>query len=450
VSDAAACYAVLSRVHELYAPMAGEFDDYIAKPKSNGYQSLHTVVRDATNRPLEIQIRTEAMHQHAETGVAAHWAYKEAGAKGYAGVSATGSYDAKIAVLRQLLAWQQDISGDAKLTDVLDDRIYVLTPDAAIVDLPQGATPVDFAYALHTNLGHRCRGARVNGQMVTLNTPLSNGQTVEITAAKEGGPSRDWLNPELHYLASPRAKAKVRAWFNALQLEETIARGRDAVEKLLQREGKTALKLDDLATQLGFKTAEALFEVVGKDEFSVRTIEQYLRPAASAAVSDDEQVLLRTSRVAEKIVPSKAAGSVLVVGVDSLLTQCCKPAPPDAIVGYVTRGKGVSIHRANCATLRSLVEKEGERLVDVAWGAPKSGASYIVDVQVIGNERSGLLRDVTEVFSKEKMPVRSVQQHVARGASWITLTVSIQDAAQLAKVLAGVAQVPGVETARRI
>ena len=453
VHETQACYAALSRVHELYEPMVGEFDDYIAKPKSNGYQSLHTVVRDDTGHPLEIQIRTAAMHEHAETGVAAHWAYKEAGTKGYAGVSASGTYDAKIAVLRQLLAWQQDISGDAKLTDVLDDRIYVLTPDAAIVDLPQGATPVDFAYAVHTNLGHRCRGARVNGHMVTLNTPLSNGQTVEINAAKEGGPSRDWLNPELHFLASPRAKAKVRAWFNALQLEETVARGRELVEKLLQREGKTALKFDDLAAQLGFKTAESLFEVVGKDEFSVRTIEQFLRPAAPITVSDDEQVLLRTNRVAEKITPSKATGSVLVVGVDSLLTQlskCCKPSPPDRIVGYVTRGKGVSIHRAACSTLRSLVEKEGERLVDVAWGATKSGTSYAVDVRVIGGERSGLLRDVTEVFSKEKVPVRSVQQHVAQGASWITLTVEIQDAAQLAKALAGVAQVPSVEQARRV
>jgi GTP pyrophosphokinase len=464
VQDAAACYAALSRVHELYEPIAGEFDDYIAKPKSNGYQSLHTVVRDGVvhdahgvkqGRPLEIQIRTEAMHQHAETGVAAHWAYKDAGTKGYAGVSASGSYDAKIAVLRQLLAWQQDISGDAKLTDVLDDRIYVLTPDAAIVDLPQGATPVDFAYAVHTNLGHRCRGARVNGQMVTLSTPLANGQTVEINSAKEGGPSRDWLNPELHFLVSPRAKAKVRAWFNALQLEETMARGREAVEKLLQREGKTALRFEDLAAQLGFKTAESLFEVVGKDEFSVRTIEQYLRPAAQEVVSEESQVMLRTSRVAEKIASSQkaGAGSVLVVGVDSLLTQlskCCKPAPPDAIVGYVTRGKGVSIHRAGCSTLRSLMQKEGERLVDVAWGAHKSGASFAVDVRVIGDERGGLLRDVSEVFSKEKVPVRSVQQHVAQGSSWITLTVVVQDATQLAKVLAGVAHVQGVESARRV
>ena len=455
VSNDAACYAALSYVHELFEPMVGEFDDYIAKPKSNGYQSLHTVVRDAAGQPLEIQIRTEAMHQHAEIGVAAHWAYKEAGTKGYAGVSASSTYDAKIAVLRQLLAWQQDVSGEAATTDVLDDRIYVFTPEAAIVDLPRGATPVDFAYALHTNLGHRCRGARVNGQMITLSTPLSNGQTVEINAAKEGGPSRDWLNPELHFLASPRAKAKVRAWFNALQLEETIASGRQAVEKILQREGKTALRFDDLAAQLGFKTAENLFEVVGKDELSVRTIEQYLRPAAQEVVSEDEQVMLRTSRVADKIASSQkaGAGTVLVVGVDSLLTQlskCCKPAPPDAIAGYVTRGKGVSIHRAGCSTLRSLMKKEGERLVDVAWGAHKSGVSYAVDVRVIGSERSGLLRDVSEVFSKEKVPVRGVQQQVAHGSSWITLTVEVQDATQLAKVLAGVAHVQSVESARRV
>ncbi len=457
VNDSAACYAALSRVYELFEPIEGEFDDYIAKPKTNGYQSLHTVVRDVTQRPLEIQIRTEAMHQHAETGVAAHWAYKEAGtkafAKGNAGVSASNPYDAKIAVLRQLLAWQQDVSGDVTPSNVLDDRIYVLTPDAAIVDLPRGATPVDFAYALHTNLGHRCRGAKVDGQMVTLNTPLSNGQTVDIQSAKEGGPSRDWLNPELHFLASPRARAKVRAWFNALHLEETLARGREQVEKLLQREGKTALRHEDLAAQLGFKTAEALFEVVGKDEFSVRTIEQYLRPAAPEAISDDEQVLLRTQRVAEKIPAKNGSGNVLVVGVDSLLTQlskCCKPAPPDAILGYVTRGKGVSIHRANCSTLASLMKKEGERLVDVAWGASKSGASYAVDVRVIGSERHGMLRDVSEVFTREKVPVRGVQQNISQGSSWITLTVDVSDAAQLSKALAAVAQVKGVETARRV
>jgi GTP pyrophosphokinase len=457
VKDTAECYAVLSRVHELYEPIAGEFDDYIAKPKSNGYQSLHTVVRDDTGEPLEIQIRTQAMHDHAETGVAAHWAYKEAGTKGYAGVNASSADDAKIAVLRQLLAWQQDLAQDglshAQLPQVLDDRVYVLTPQAAIVDLPRGATAVDFAYALHTHLGHRCRGARVNGQLVTLNTALANGQTVEIQAAKDGGPSRDWLNPELRYLVSPRARAKVRAWFNALQLEETISQGRHAVEKLLQREGKTAIKLDDLATQLGFKTADDLFEVVGKDAFSLHTIEQYLRPAAPTLAQADEQALLRNARLADQRLPTKSAGSVLVVGVDSLLTQlskCCKPIPPDAIVGYVTRGKGVSIHRATCSSLKRLIDKEGERLVDVAWDDSKSAAVYAVDVRVVGNERSALLRDVSEIFSKEKVPVRSVKQHVAQSVCWITLTVVVQNAAQLAKVLSGVARVQGVESAKRV
>ena len=277
-ADINGCYAALGFVHSRFTPVAGEFDDYIAKPKSNGYQSLHTVVRDEAGRAVEIQIRTQAMHDHAEHGVAAHWAYKEAGTKGYSGVSASSEYDAKIAVLRQLLAWERDLSGPAAKQGLFEDRIYVLTPDAAIVELPQGATAVDFAYSVHTSLGHRCRGARIDGAMVPLNTPLQNGQTVEVVTAKEGGPSRDWLNPELGFLASQRAKSKVRAWFNALAMEQTVAKGREAVEKLLQREGKTAMKLDDLALQLGFKTADHLFEVVGKDELSLRTIENMLRP----------------------------------------------------------------------------------------------------------------------------------------------------------------------------
>ncbi|TRZ68835.1 MAG: bifunctional (p)ppGpp synthetase/guanosine-3',5'-bis(diphosphate) 3'-pyrophosphohydrolase, partial [Comamonadaceae bacterium] len=277
------CYAALSWVHSQFSPMNAEFDDYIAKPKGNGYQSLHTVVRDASGQAIEVQIRTQEMHQHSEYGVAAHWVYKEAGAKGYAGVSAGGAYEAKIAVLRQLLAWERDLSGAAAAPSLpsdaaLDDRIYVLTPEAAIVELPQGATAVDFAYSVHTNVGHRCRGARIDGVMVPLNTPLKNGQTVEVTTVKEGGPSRDWLNPELGYLVSHRGRAKVRAWFNALALGETVAKGRELVEKILQREGRTSLKLEDLASDLGFNSAEDLFEVVGKDEFSLRNIEILLRP----------------------------------------------------------------------------------------------------------------------------------------------------------------------------
>jgi GTP pyrophosphokinase len=439
------CYQALSWVHQQFSPIVEEFDDYIAKPKPNGYQSLHTIVRDAQGRPIEIQIRTQAMHEHAEHGVAAHWAYKEAGHKGYSGVSASGEYDAKIAVLRQLLAWERDLSGAAK--GLFEDRIYVLTPDAAIVELPQGATPIDFAYTVHTTLGHRCRGARVDGAMVPLNTSLKNGQTVEIVAAKEGGPSRDWLNPELGFLHSNRAKAKVRAWFNEQLRHETVGRGRELVEKLLQREGRTALKLEDLAGQLGFKSAEDLFAVVGKDEYSLRNIETVLHPAAAPLPQDE--FLLKKPRP-EARTPK---GGVLVVGIDSLMTQlarCCKPAPPDAIAGFVTRGKGVSIHRRDCPSFHELAVKSPERVIEVEWGAhPGEGAVYPVDVAVEAADRQGLLRDISEVFAKEKMNVVGVQTTSVKGTAWMTFTVEVSDASNLAKVLGLVAEVAGVRRAKR-
>ncbi len=445
------CYAALSLVHTRFTPITEEFDDYIARPKPNGYQSLHTVVRDAGSQPIEVQIRTQAMHDHAEHGVAAHWAYKEAGAKGYGGsVTAAGEYDAKIAVLRQLLAWERDLSG-AHASDgqgMFDDRIYVLTPDAAIVELPQGATAVDFAYSVHTNLGHRCRGAKVDGAMVPLNTPLKNGQTVEVTAVKEGGPSRDWLNPELGYLVSHRARAKVRAWFNALAMGETMAKGREAVEKLLQREGKTAIKLDDLASQLGFNNADALFEVVGKDEFSLRNIELLLRPPEPAGTQDDYMPLKKPRGV------SGGKGGVLVVGIDSLMTQlakCCKPAPPDLISGFVTRGKGVSVHRSDCSNLRNMVQRSGDRLIEVEWGAPvgKDGNVYPVDVAVEALDRQGLLRDISEVFAKEKMNVIGVQTQSVKGTAWMTFTVEVAESGRLTRVLKIVNELSGVRSARR-
>jgi len=464
-ADVKGCYGALGHVHACFEPIGGEFDDYIAKPKANGYQSLHTVVRDQSGRPVEIQIRTQAMHDHAEHGVAAHWAYKEAGTKGYAGVSASSEYDAKIAVLRQLLAWERELSAPAaqRARDanqgLFEDRIYVLTPDAAIVELPQGATTVDFAYSVHTSLGHRCRGARVDGAMVPLNTPLQNGQTVEVITTKEGGPSRDWLNPELGFLSSNRAKSKVRAWFNGLAMEQTVAKGREAVEKLLQREGKTAMKLQDLALQLGFKAADDLFEVVGKDEFSLRTIENMLRPA-EAALSPDEFVLARKPRQTDK---SSAAGkngqgSVLVVGMDSLLTQlakCCKPAPPDGILGFVTKGKGVSIHRSDCSNFRNMAQGSPERVIDVEWGSSKApeGAVYPVDVAVEAADRQGLLRDISEVFAKEKMNVIGVQTQSVKdnrgGTAWMTFTVEVSQSGRLHQVLAVVGNVPGVRSARR-
>ena len=446
------CYAVLSLVHSQFTPIVEEFDDYIAKPKSNGYQSLHTVVRDAQGKPIEIQIRTREMHEHAEHGVAAHWAYKEAGTKGYAGVSATGAYDAKIAVLRQLLAWERELSDDAKshaTTDALSDRIYVLTPDAAVVELPQGATPIDFAYTLHTNLGHRCRGAKVDGAMVPLNTALKNGQTVEVVAIKEGGPSRDWLNLELGYLVSSRARSKVRAWFNAQVMQETMAKGRDAVEKLLQREGKTAIKLEDLAAQLGFKSADALFEVVGKDEFSLRNIETLLNPPA-APLAPDDYVLLKKSRPSDKT----GKGGVLVVGMDSLLThlsRCCKPAPPDEICGFVTRGKGVSIHRADCASFKQIALRDPDRVIEVDWGQSSAAKDmvYPVDISIEAVDRQGLLRDISDVFAKEKMNVIGVQTSSIKDMAWMTFTVEVGDSRRLQKVLGTVKEVRGVRAARR-
>src|SRR6185436_14715483 len=340
--DVAACYAVLGRVHERYRAIAGELDDYIARPKANGYRSLHTVVEGDDGGAVEIQIRTAEMHEHAEYGVSAHWAYKEADAPN-AAVSAGGSFEAKIAqarlvVLRQLLAWERDLAGDDGAVEgtnrddraaaeparvAFDDRIYVFTPQAAVVELAAGATPIDFAYAVHTDLGHRCRGAKVDGAMVPLLTPLASGQTVEITAVKEGGPSLDWLNPELGYLRSARSRAKVRAWFNVQAQAATIARGRESVEKLLQREGRTAVKLDDLAAQLGFRHADALFEVVGKDEFSLRNIENLLRPSEPMPTPDEVIALKRPRADAES-----PKGGVLVVGVESLLTtfaRCCRP-----------------------------------------------------------------------------------------------------------------------------
>ena len=443
------CYAALSWVHEQFTPVVEEFDDYIARPKPNGYQSLHTIVRDAAGKPIEIQIRTQAMHDHAEHGVAAHWAYKEAGTKGYAGVSASSEYDAKIAVLRQLLAWGSDLTGSAQ-RGLFEDRIYVLTPDAAVIELPQGATPVDFAYSVHTSLGHRCRGARVDGAMVPLNTVLESGQTVEINTAKEDRPSRDWLNAELGYLVSNRAKAKVRAWFNAQATHETVSRGREAVEKLLQREGKTAIKLEELAAQLGFKSADALFEVVGKDEYSLRNIEVVLRPSEETP-EEDAFTPVRKARGHDS-----SRGGVLVVGVDSLMTQlakCCKPAPPDEIGGFVTRGKGVSVHRCDCSNFREMMAKSPERVIEVDWGTPKhvdkGGPVYPVDVAVEAADRQGLLRDISDVFAREKTNVIGVQTQSVKGTAWMTFTVEVADSGRLNKVLGIVASVSGVRSARR-
>ncbi len=463
VDDAAACYLALASAHELWRALPQEFDDYIARPKPNGYQSLHSVVQDERGRPVEIQIRTRAMHEHAESGIAAHWAYKEAGVRGYAGVSAAGGFEGQVAqarkaVLRQLLAWERELTEPAEggpaqgaAEGLFADRIYVFTPQATIVELAAGSTAVDFAYALHSDLGHRCRGARVDGAMVPLNTRLASGQTVEIVSSKEGGPSLDWLNPELGYLQSPRARAKVRAWFNALGAQQTVARGREAVEKLLQREGRTAMKHDDLATQLGFRDAAALFEVVGKDELSLRTIETLLRPSEPRPDAD-ELIAQRLARSAAATAQPRSG--VLVVGVDSLLTtlaRCCKPAPPDAISGYVTRGKGVAVHRSRCSNFRTMAAHSPERVIAVGWGGAsgEAQARYPVDVVVDAQDRQGLLRDITELFAKEKTNVLGVRTQSSKGSAAMSFTLEVVDSTRLAAVLQNVCRIDGVRSAKR-
>jgi GTP pyrophosphokinase len=464
VGDVSACYAALSVVHAMWASLPGEFDDYIAKPKPNGYQSLHTVVRTDSGQIFEIQIRTAAMHAHAEQGSAAHWAYKEAGAKGYLGQTQAGDYQSRIALARQLLALQQELAGasssaasapastgasaDPAVEADAEDRVFVLTPQARIVELARGATPVDFAYALHTDLGHRCRGARVDGALIPLTTPLRSGQTVEIVAAKEGGPSRDWLNAELGYLRSPRARAKVRAWFNQLAQQQTIAKGRAQVERLLQREGKTSFNLQSLADGLGFRTADELFERVGKDEFSQRQIEAYLRadPATSAA---DESLVFPSGGVA----PKKQGGQVLVVGMGSLLTQlaaCCKPAPPDAIGGFVTREKGVTVHRANCQNFRNIARQHPERVIAVTWaGQDDASALYPIDLEVSANDRQGLLRDISDVLTQERINVIAVSTRSVGDLAQMRFTVQLANSAKLKRALKLIADVPGVLKASR-
>ena len=446
------CYTALGVVHHLWQPMPREFDDYISRPKPNGYRSLHTVVIDENERAFEIQIRTREMHQFAEFGVAAHWRYKEAGAIGYLGQStADGAYDSKIAWLRQLLAWKDDAGGSGGIAwgqikqAEFDDHIYVLTPQARVVALPHGATPVDFAYYLHSSLGHRCRGARIDGAIVPLNTPLKNGQTVEVVAVKQGGPSRDWLNPALGYLVSARARAKVRAWFNALETEEALAHGRALLDKVLQREGKAMVNLETLAQNLCFQNLDALLWALAKDKLSLRQVERVLQvPTTEVTIAEDNSAGVQLNK------PSSVKGSVLVVGVDALMTQlakCCRPAPPDQIIGFVTRGKGVSIHRAACATLAQLKQRAPERFIDTSWG--QVAQNYPIDIVVEANDRPGLLRDCMEVFSREKINVIDVRVFLHRQVARVQLTVEMPGVDYLQRPVVGLMAISGVLSARR-
>ncbi len=451
VDDVKDCYTALGLVHNLWTPLPQEFDDYIAKPKANRYRSLHTAVIGPDGKPLEVQIRTHEMHRHSEYGVASHWRYKEGGG----GPQRDPGYDEKIAWLRQVLDWKDAVADAGEWlqqfkSTLFTDTIYVLTPQGKVVDLPRGATPVDFAYAVHTSLGHRCRGARVDGAMVPLNYVLQNGQRIEIVAAKQGGPSLDWLNADLGYVQSHRARTKVRQWFKAQQLEATIAQGREAVERELHRAGRTALKLEAVAAQAGFAKLDEFFAAVARTELNTRALQQAIQAVAkpgeaAMAPAEDEAVLPRASKAAG------AGSGILIVGVDRLLTglaRCCKPAPPDGIVGFVTRGKGISIHRRNCSNVARMQEKQPERLVTAEWGTPRDEV-FPVDVVVEAMDRQALLRDVSEVFSREKINVTAVKTLTRNMQAKMSFTLEVRSLEQLKHALGLVQDVSGVLSAGR-
>jgi GTP pyrophosphokinase len=424
VPDVKDCYAALGVVHNLWQPIPKEFDDYVSRPKGNLYQSLHTAVVGPGGKTLEVQIRTEDMHRQAEYGVAAHWQYKEK-------TRSSQKFDQKVAWLRQLLAWREELP--VKKPE-LDDTIYVITPQGKVIDLPAGSTPIDFAYALHTDLGHRCRGARVDGHIVKLDTPLQSGQRVEIVAAKSGGPSRDWLNPERGFVKSARSRHKIRQWFNAKALAETVAQGREIVEKELRRERATQASLEGLATKLGFAKPEELFAAVARDEVNLRQVQIALKGATPEPTE---------ARKPRKAATGKAA--MLVVGLDGLATQlarCCKPVPPDPIRGFVTRGKGVSVHRESCESLKRLVERHPERVMETGWG--RSDASYSVDLMVTAADRRGLLRDIGDALAREKINVTAVRTQTRDDLAFMRFSFDVTDAGQLKRAAALVRALKGV------
>lgn len=445
------CYTVLGIVHRIWVPMTREFDDYISRPKENGYQSIHTAVTAADRRPLEVQIRTREMHEHAELGVAAHWRYKE----GTAAAKKSDAYHDKVSLLRELLSWRDEVADASSWVEqfrraALDDTIYVMTPQGRIIDLPRGATPLDFAYRVHTEIGHRCRGAKADGALVALNRPLESGQTVEIVTAKQGGPSRDWLNPQLGYLRTPRARQKVKQYFTALDESQTVAEGRVFVQRELQREGATQANIEALAERMGYPGAEAMFLAAGRGELGPRALQQALRPA-EAPPEPAPEFVPRKSRAGGK------GDGILVVGVDKLLTQlgrCCKPAPPDPIKGYVTRGKGISIHRARCANFAGMARLNPERVIEAAWGeTPPQGPrapSYPVDVSVQCEDRTGLLRDITEVLTRESINVTAVHTAARQPNVRLHFTLEVRDVAHLEHALKLMGGIPSVVGARRI
>jgi guanosine-3',5'-bis(diphosphate) 3'-pyrophosphohydrolase len=438
VPDVPSCYAALGVIHTHWRPIPGEFDDYIAAPKDNFYQSLHTAVIYDDKRPLEVQIRTAEMHQNAEYGIAAHWRYKE-------GAHRDKSYEQRINWLRNMMEWRTDVNDaqefvEGMKTDVFQDRVYVFTPRGDIIDLSAASTPIDFAYHVHTDIGHRCRGARVNGKLVPLYQELKTGDQVEILTAKRGGPSRDWLNPNLGLVKTQRARSKIKAWFKKQEDEQNLAQGRATLERELQRLGITNTNFEKMARELGFKVPEEMFIALGNGDLSVGRVIKEL--------SEIEQ----TADILEATVPAQQAkpstDAVEVVGLKGLLStmaRCCNPMPGDQIVGYITRGRGATIHRQDCPNI--LRRKDTERLLQVDWG--KVERTFPVQATVKAYDRQGLMGDISTLLQNEGVNIADVSVNYNRTVADIKLVIEIRDLAQLSRVLTRIESLPNVLEAQR-
>jgi GTP pyrophosphokinase len=440
------CYAALGIVHGLWRHIPKEFDDYIANPKQNLYRSLHTAVVGPEGRNLEIQIRTEEMHRHAELGVAAHWRYKEGG-------SGDAGYEEKIAWLRQLLEWKDEERSandfvDRFKSEAFQERVYVLTPQGRIIDLPQGATPLDFAYAVHSEVGHRCRGAKVNGRIVPLTTALQNGEQVEILTAREGGPSRDWLNSHLGYLKTSRARSRVRSWFRQQDFEYNVSAGRTILDRELNRVAISKIPVEKLAARFRYKQVDEFLAAIGHGDVTAGQ----LANAANELVPRQDALIAQPRRSTKKD-HSSADGGVKVLGVGNLLTttaHCCNPVPNDPIVGYITRGRGVTIHRQDCSNVLQLESGDHDRLIEVEWGSDAED-TYPVEIAVEAYDRSGLLRDITSVLANDRINLSGVNTLTGKqdGIARMNLTLEVTDMDQLSRVLSKIGQLPNVVEARR-
>ena len=440
------CYTTLGIVHSLWQPIPGEFDDYIANPKGNGYKSLHTVIVGPEDKGVEVQIRTFDMHQFNEFGVAAHWRYKEGG-KG------DSAYEQKIAWLRQLLDWRENMAESGKedlaaafKTELFNDTIYVLTPHGKVLSLPTGATPIDFAYALHSSIGDRCRGAKVEGQIVPLSTPLENGQRVEIITAKEGHPSVNWLYEG--WVKSSKAISKIRAYIRQQNADTVREEGRVQLDKQLAKLTPKP-NLQELAENLGYKKLDDLYTAVGQGEISNRAIQK-----ACGTLNEPPPVpVSETTIVKQSKIKKGGKTGVLIDGEDGLMTtlaKCCKPAPPDDIVGFVTRERGISVHRKTCPSFQHLAEQAPEKVLDASWAALQEGQVFAVDVEIRAQDRSGLLRDVSDALARHKLNVTAVQTQSRDLEASMRFTLEVKQVNDLPRVLASLGDVKGVLSVTRL